>query len=40
MSYGNSKIRIEEQLLMKYYKIKYSTLLRIHNMMEIKEDLL
>ena len=35
-----SNIQIEEQLLIKYYVIKHSVLLKIQNMMDINVDLL
>ena len=40
MAYGDLGIYLEEQCPMKYYVIKYLTLLKIQNMMNIKNVLL
>ena len=40
MAYGDLKIYLEEQLLIKYYMIKNLILQKIQNMMDIKEVLL
>ena len=40
MAYRDLKIYLDEQLLIKYYMIKNLVLLKIQNMMDVKEVLL
>ena len=37
MAYGDLKIQIEEHLLIKYYVVKHLILLKIQNILHIKE---